>query len=74
MWAVPIRVRIHVIQTGIVEVVEAEATEALLANDLDLIFEGLPSLLVLDKLLQDHVVHLVLVVGRHVVDLDSVDY
>ena len=74
MWAVPIRVLIRVIQTGIIEVVEAESTEALLANDLDLIFEGLPSLLVLDELFQDHVVHLVLDVWRHVVDLDSVNY
>ena len=49
--ALPVRIVLCFLGTCVVEVLEAEATELLLADDFELVLERLPSLLVFDELL-----------------------
>ena len=74
IWALPVWVVPCFLGTCVVEVLEAEATELLLANDFELVFERLPSLFVFDELLQDYMVESVPLVSFHIVDFDSIDH
>ena len=72
--ALPVRVVPCIFSTCVIEVFEAEAAELLLTNDLELVLECLPSLLVFDELLQDYMVESVSLMSLYVVDLDSIDH